>query len=72
MKAQKNLGDLMKAKFGGNYYKRIGALGGKKSRGGGFKKGDPATIAAGRKGGLISGEKLTKYWRNRKREQQRP
>jgi general stress protein YciG len=43
-----------KRQYGHDFYARIGALGGKKSRGGGFKVGSPLARIAGAKGGAIS------------------
>jgi uncharacterized protein len=45
-----------------DYYKKLGQLGGKKSRGGGFQKGDPKTVKSGSIGGSRSrrGLKLVK------------
>lgn len=43
-----------KKKWGKDFYKRIGALGGKKSQGGGFAANRELAREAGRKGGLIS------------------
>lgn len=43
-----------KRKHGKDFYKRIGALGGQKSKGGGFAANPELAREAGRKGGLIS------------------
>lgn len=43
-----------KKKFGRDHYKSIGALGGSKSRGGGFRSGSPVASAAGTRGGRKS------------------
>jgi len=42
-----------KEKYGNDFYIKIGGIGGKKSRGGGFRDSEIAR-AAGRKGGRIS------------------
>lgn len=42
------------SKFGSDFYKRIGALGGKKSKTGGFASSHNLAVVAGRKGGQIS------------------
>lgn len=39
-------------RHGSNFYERIGAEGGRKSRGGGFAKNPALARTAGRKGGL--------------------
>jgi general stress protein YciG len=41
-------------KFGKNFYRNIGSVGGKKSRGGGFAANPELARNAGRKGGLKS------------------
>lgn len=41
-------------KYGADYYARIGAIGGKKSRGGGFAANKELARIAGAKGGRIS------------------
>lgn len=52
-----------KKRHGDDFYKRIGVLGGQKSRGGGFKyKSDMASIA-GRVGGMGGWSKLSKKQR---------
>lgn len=43
-----------KERHGEDFYVRIGAMGGKKSRGGGFAKNPELASIAGRKGGLRS------------------
>lgn len=43
-----------KKKWGKDFYKRIGALGGQKSKGGGFAANPELASEAGRKGGLKS------------------
>lgn len=43
-----------KIKHGKDFYKRIGALGGKASRTGGFASSHELAVEAGRKGGTIS------------------
>lgn len=43
-----------KQKYGEDFYKKIGTLGGKKSRGGGFAANPELAREAGRKGGLKS------------------
>lgn len=43
-----------KKKWGKDFYKRIGALGGQKSKGGGFAANPELAIEAGRRGGLKS------------------
>lgn len=43
-----------KKKWGKDFYKRIGALGGQKSKGGGFAANPELAREAGRKGGLKS------------------
>jgi general stress protein YciG len=42
-----------KNRYGQNFYKRIGALGGKKSTGGGFAASQERAVEAGRKGAKI-------------------
>lgn len=46
-----------KAKYGENFYERIGRIGGKKSTGGGFAKNPELAQIAGRKGGKASQKK---------------
>ncbi len=46
-----------KAKFGDDFYKRIGAMGGKKGRTGGFYQNRELARIAGAKGGRISRRK---------------
>jgi uncharacterized protein len=43
-----------KRKYGPQFYERIGKLGGKVSRGGGFAKNRALAVEAGRKGGQRS------------------
>lgn len=43
-----------KARHGRDFYSRIGAIGGRKSRGGGFAANRELASRAGRKGGKIS------------------
>jgi general stress protein YciG len=43
-----------KMRYGANFYESIGALGGRKSRGGGFAKNPNLAREAGRKGGMAS------------------
>ena len=43
-----------KKRYGKNYYKKMGAVGGKISRGGGFAADPELAREAGRRGGLIS------------------
>ncbi|HSX41266.1 MAG TPA: KGG domain-containing protein [Candidatus Saccharimonadales bacterium] len=43
-----------KQRYGMNFYMTIGAMGGRKSRGGGFAKNPDLARAAGRKGGMAS------------------
>jgi general stress protein YciG len=43
-----------KTRYGANFYETIGALGGKKSRGGGFAKNPDLAREAGRRGGMAS------------------
>lgn len=43
-----------KKKWGKDFYKRIGALGGQKSKGGGFAANPEIAREAGRRGGLKS------------------
>lgn len=45
---------VVKEKFGEDFFKRIGAIGGKKGRTGGFFANRELARTAGRKGGLIS------------------
>lgn len=47
----------IKQKFGANYYAKIGAMGGKKSRKGGFYVNRELAREAGRKGGHASSRK---------------
>lgn len=55
--SRKNFGELMKERYGEDFYSRIGKLGGLASRGGGFS-GDPELAReAGRKGGLAARRK---------------
>lgn len=44
-------------RYGPQFYKEIGAEGGKKSRGGGFAKNRELASVAGRKGGIKSSRK---------------
>lgn len=44
----------VKKRYGEEYFKRIGALGGKKSQGGGFSRVDGLASRAGRLGGMNS------------------
>lgn len=46
--------DTNKRKYGADYYSKIGAKGGKKSKTGGFFANRELAREAGRKGGLIS------------------
>jgi uncharacterized protein len=43
-----------KQRYGANFYETIGALGGRKSRGGGFAKNPDLARVAGRRGGMAS------------------
>lgn len=43
-----------KAKYGEDFYRRIGAIGGKKGKTGGFYANRELARTAGRKGGLVS------------------
>ncbi len=43
-----------KQRYGVNFYESIGALGGRKSRGGGFAKNPDLAREAGRRGGMAS------------------
>ena len=43
-----------KMRYGANFYETIGALGGRKSRGGGFAKNPDLAREAGRRGGMAS------------------
>lgn len=43
-----------KTKYGADFYKRIGAIGGRLGRTGGFYQNRELASSAGRKGGLIS------------------
>lgn len=43
-----------KSRYGDDYYKNIGSMGGKKSRGGGFASNHELAVKAGRKGGKKS------------------
>lgn len=43
-----------KQRYGANFYETIGALGGRKSRGGGFAKNPNLAREAGRRGGMAS------------------
>lgn len=43
-----------KRRYGMDFYERIGAIGGRKSRGGGFAKNPELAREAGRKGGMAS------------------
>lgn len=45
---------ILRDRYGEDYYKQIGALGGRRSRGGGFASGVTDPVAAGRKGGSNS------------------
>lgn len=47
-----------KKRYGSDFYVRIGAIGGKKSRGGGFAKNPELAREAGRKGGMASRKKV--------------
>lgn len=46
--------ETVKKRYGDAYFKRIGALGGKKSKGGGFSRVDGLASRAGRLGGMNS------------------
>lgn len=46
--------DKNRVKHGADFYKKIGAMGGKKSRGGGFQKGSELARIAGAIGGRKS------------------
>lgn len=46
-----------KARYGESFYVRIGAIGGRKSTGGGFAKNPELAREAGRKGGQASRKK---------------
>lgn len=50
----KKAGRTNKQRYGKDYYKKIGALGGKKSIGGGFAANPELAREAGRKGGMVS------------------
>lgn len=50
-----------KARHGHNFYETIGALGGRKSRGGGFAKNPELARTAGRKGGLKSRRRESRH-----------
>lgn len=43
-----------KQRHGADFYKKIGALGGQKSRGGGFAANPELAVSAGRKGGSVT------------------
>ncbi len=43
-----------KKRYGANFYETIGAMGGRKSRGGGFAKNPELAREAGRRGGMAS------------------
>ena len=47
---------INKARYGEDYYKLIGRLGGRKSRGGGFTGDSERARINGSKGGVASGE----------------
>ena len=47
-----------KKRYGADFYVRIGAIGGRKSRGGGFAKNPELAREAGRKGGIASRKKV--------------
>lgn len=49
-----------RTRYGHNFYETIGALGGKKSRGGGFAKYPELARIAGRKGGMASRRKSSR------------
>lgn len=57
---------LNKEKYGEDFYKRIGAIGGKKGTTGGFYGRSEAARLAGSKGGKVS--KRTKPWSAEERE----
>lgn len=50
----KNAAKTNKERYGEDFYIKIGALGGKKSKGGGFAKYPELAREAGRKGGRVS------------------
>lgn len=50
----KNAADTNKKKYGDDFYKRIGALGGKRGRTGGFYANRQLARTAGKKGGTKS------------------
>lgn len=49
-----------KKRYGGNFYERIGRMGGKISRGGGFAANPELAREAGRKGGKASRKNRSK------------
>lgn len=49
-----------------DFYKRIGAMGGRKSRGGGFAYNREKTVEAGRKGGRVSSRRGVKNGEGKK------
>lgn len=51
--------DTNKKRYGKEFYVKIGAAGGKKSRGGGFAANPELAREAGRKGGKASRKKTT-------------
>lgn len=57
-KAGRKSAMLIKERYGEDFFRRNGALGGKASNTGGFTKGSEAAKAAGRKGGLATWRKL--------------
>ena len=46
-----------KERYGDDFYKEIGSIGGKISRGGGFAANHDLAVSAGRKGGMASRKK---------------
>lgn len=51
----KKAAQIIKDKHGADWYKKIGAKGGKKSRGGGFTGNPELAREVGKRGGVLSG-----------------
>lgn len=53
--------DTNRTRYGQDFYRVIGAMGGRKSRGGGFAKYPELARSAGRKGGMASRRRRRDY-----------
>lgn len=61
-KGGKQAAKTNKEKYGEDFYKNIGRMGGQKSRTGGFAANRQLAIEAGRKGGKVSKRKPASYY----------